>query len=495
MKRLLVPTVLAAGCCLAHAAFGATLTDVKVTTDRSVDASTAETIVRDVCKPGMTDEQKAIALFNWFEQCVYHRATNTDVRWNLYKSVNVYGGITCGTQGCMMKELCRAAGLEATVVCNKGGLHTYYEVKYDGALHGFDTMNRFYAYSREEPRHIVSYAEIIKDPTLATAAVKENRACAGFLYHGDDPADYATGRTVCDYDAKNIPDLGNLALVPGESITWYWYNLNKHHPLLSKTKGYEKTGMSHSCRSKADQKNPVNFPYWEPYYYATPDTNPEQAIRRMYANGVLAFEPNLKGAELPEGFSQTAGLAGPGLRPSGAQAGSAVISLHTPGVLVGGTLTLKAADGADLQGVEVAVATDGKNFKKVPGATGAEGKVDLSAPLAATWNYDAAVKLTLPDAKAALKDLKLELVIMQNKFTRPYLLTGINKVRLEAASLDSLAKHPATVTYTWQEGPDWDKSEVKKDEHVVKDAASAAWEIRVGGEKIPRMKALTVRVD
>ena len=112
-------------------------------------------------------------------------------------------------------------------------------------------MNRFYVYTREEPRQIASFLELVKDPTLAVDAAKENRACPGFLFHGDTPESYASAR-----------------------------NLN---------------------------------------------------------------------------------LAGPGLKLKAGQAGSAVIRLHCPYLVVAGTLTLKAAEGADLSLVEAAVSRDG-NF-------------------------------------------------------------------------------------------------------------------------------------
>ena len=198
------------------------LNEVKVTTDKSVDTSSRETIVRDLCKPGMTDEQKAIALFDWFERSVYHRPTPSDVNWNQHKVINVYGGVVCGTQGSGMADLCRAAGFEARVTCDAGGGHTYYDVKYSGKWHGFDTMTRFYVYTRGEPREIASFDAIDADPSLVRDAVKENRACPSFQFHGDDPMGFVTTKhRILEYPPTSIPGLGNLSLVPGERITWY----------------------------------------------------------------------------------------------------------------------------------------------------------------------------------------------------------------------------------------------------------------------------------
>jgi hypothetical protein len=465
------------------------LDEVRITTDKSVDTTSPETIVKDVCKPGMTDEQKVIALFDWFERSVYHRATPADVKWNTHKVINVYGGVVCGTQGSQMAALCRAAGFEARVVCDDGGGHTYFEVKYGGAWHGFDTMDRFYVYTRGQPRQVASFEQIDKDPSLVKDAVKENRACPGFVFHGDDPMGFVSSQhRTLDYPPTAIADLGNLRLVPGQRITWYWYNINRIHPDVK-----DAMGFAHSCSSKVDMKNPVNSSFWEPYFYDTPGCDPEQGKRRAYANGVIVFEPDVSQKALPSGFSELTNLAGPGLIPAEeGKPGVAVITIHSPYLLVGGTLTLKPAAGADLSTVTVAAAKDGKTFAPVGGKPDADGVLDLTPAVVAGFNYDFSVKLALPSAKAAISAYKLELVFMHNKYVRPFLVAGNNSVKLGAKNAELLVQSPVTVEYTWQEGPDWDKSQIKKAVQVVKDAASREWKIKVGGAKAPRMKTLTV---
>jgi hypothetical protein len=480
--------LLAAAADPAPAGGAVVLDGVKILTDKSVDSSTPETIVKDLCKPGMSDEQKAIALFDWFERSVYHRPTPGDVNQNMYKVVNVYGGVVCGTQAAQMAALCRAAGLEARVTCDLPGAHTYYEVKYDGTWHGLDTMMRFYVYTRGEPRQIASFEAIDKDPTLAKDAVKENRACPGFLYHGDTPMIFVSDKLhrTLEYKSTAIPGLENLSLVPGQRITWFWYNVDKPHPQLKSGKG-----MAHSCARGADVRNPVNFAFWEPYYYEGEGSHPEQKSRRMYANGEIVFEPDL-GAAAPLGFTELANLAGPGLVPQGDKPGTAMVRLHSPYVLVGGRLALKAAAGSDLAGVTVAVTRDGKNFKPASGKLDADGVLDLSAEAAEGWCYDFGVKVTMPNAKSALSGFKLELPFLHNKYVRPYLMAGDNEVKFAARNPETLGQCPVTVQYTWQEGPNWDQAEVKRHVQTVKDAASSTWKIKVGGEKYPRMKTLTV---
>ncbi len=465
------------------------LKDVKVTTAASVDTSSFDAIVRDVCKAGMTDEEKAVALFNWFERSVYHSPTPADVNQNAHKVINVYGGALSGTQGCQMAALCRAAGFEARVTCDEGGGHTYYEVKYGGAWHGFDTMSRFFVYTRETPRRIASFEAIDKDPTLAAAAVAEKRACPGFMFHGDDPMGMVS-RThrILDYTPTFIPDLEKLSLLPGQRVTWYWYNVDRSHPKIPAI-----PGVAHSCSRGVDQPNPVNGPFWEPYFYASPGCHPEQSKRRMYANGVIVFEPKLGGTSPPRGFKELRDLAGPGLTPQAGKTGSAVIHLRSPYLLVGGTLSLK---GADPGGVTVTVSADGgKTFIPVSGEPGAKGVVDLTPAVVSAFAYEIEIRLALPNPKAAISALKVELTFMHNKYVRPFLVPGDNPVALSAANPERLASSPVTVEYAWQEGPNWDASEIKRDTHQVKDATGRAWVIKVGGTKAPRMKALTLAAD
>ena len=78
---------------------------------------------------------------------------------------------------------------------------------------------------------------------------------------------------------------------------------------------------------------------------------------------------------------------------------------------------------------------------------------------------------------------------------RPYLVVGENTVKFCTKNPSQLAKTPVTVEYTWQEGPEWDKSEVKKAVQTVKDAASSEWKIKVSGEKIPRMNTLKISAN
>ena len=100
-----------------------------VTTDRTVDCSSFESIARDLLKPDMSDEEKAIAMYNFFRLRVYHYRNLPESREPL-KTINILGNTLCGSQGTCMKGLLASIGMKARVVSHPG--HTFYEVFYDG---------------------------------------------------------------------------------------------------------------------------------------------------------------------------------------------------------------------------------------------------------------------------------------------------------------------------------------------------------------------------
>src|SRR5262245_59501248 len=135
LRRTLIPSLLL-GLLISWSA-SAEVQGPWVTTDRTVDCSSYESILKGVLKDGMTDEQKAIALYSFFRQRVYHYQNTPESR-DPIKCINVIGNTLCGSQATCMKGLLEAAGIKAHVVSHPG--HTFYEAFYDNKWHGYDTM-------------------------------------------------------------------------------------------------------------------------------------------------------------------------------------------------------------------------------------------------------------------------------------------------------------------------------------------------------------------
>ena len=57
------------------------VTTPRVVTDQSIDCSSLESIVKGVVKPGMSDEQKVLALYHWLRRvCFHYRDMGADRR-------------------------------------------------------------------------------------------------------------------------------------------------------------------------------------------------------------------------------------------------------------------------------------------------------------------------------------------------------------------------------------------------------------------------------
>src|SRR5688572_18747213 len=89
--------------------------DLRVTTDRTVDARSLETIVRDVVRlaGAKTNDEKAIAIHTWLHQAIFHQAYPVEKgpqSVGPLKVLNVYGWGLCGGQHTVLKALFEAAG-------------------------------------------------------------------------------------------------------------------------------------------------------------------------------------------------------------------------------------------------------------------------------------------------------------------------------------------------------------------------------------------------
>ena len=65
-----MPLVLAGSITAVDSASG-----IKVVSDKNADASSVENIIKDICKPGMSDQEKAEAVFTYVVTHFYHHHT------------------------------------------------------------------------------------------------------------------------------------------------------------------------------------------------------------------------------------------------------------------------------------------------------------------------------------------------------------------------------------------------------------------------------------
>lgn len=93
----------------------------KIVTSTSVDCSSLASIVRDVVKPGMSDQEKLLALYHWFRHTIYHDRTMGGDRRDVLRLINSYGSGLCGSQAAVFRQICNAAGLQARIISGDGG--------------------------------------------------------------------------------------------------------------------------------------------------------------------------------------------------------------------------------------------------------------------------------------------------------------------------------------------------------------------------------------
>ena len=504
-----------------------------VTTDKSVDCSSVESIVRDVCAGLTSDQDKAIALFNFARRLMFpwpNRADRVAVHDTLHL-LNTYGYSFCSQQALLTVHLWQAAGIKGYVWAVPG--HSTMQAQYDGDHHWFDLLIGAYVY-RRDGKTIASLQDIAKDPTLLTKAVEEGRAPPGFLPertvlrddaarfskhnpeyiktcagYGDDltfmaklapqarkwrwggprPSRYRPGFTLrrgerVVYLWDFLPDQANCKVLrDGQKPRAYWVAASELPP--------------HHYFGIAAQKRDVNWKYFRPYVKTVNGVE----TGRYAANGRHIYAPDLSALRAGDFRRNTfrrraGGSAGPvlavGRRGSPAEL---VFRMHTPHVYTGAVISadFQRADTGDVSCIYVS--RSGRKWVKVwdaeragPGRIAA--KVELKAQVRGA--RDVWVKFvsatTGPANRAGLDAVTVEMIFQHNMFARPYLVPGANRVTVRADGGEALRTGQFTVTFTWRQG-------ARRRQHSKRIASSpTTYTIEVGGKELPRMLSLELAV-
>lgn len=466
-----------------------------------MDTRSARSIVRDLVRPGMTDEQKVLALFHWVRRVIYHSGPEEPLRHDFNRMVNVFGYGSCYMQTHPLSHLCQQLGFPCRNWVHNG--HHMIEVFYDGGWHCFDPHMTFYVYNRAKPPAIASVAELQADATLAEAAVREKRTGPAFLICGDAPT-WFSGRSGWVLDHPFLPhrgadeEFGGIRLRRGERYVRTWEAGRYYRPHIF----LEQYGPYHTCGPESDRRDPVNFPYWEPY----PWQDREAASHRRAGAGFLEYAPDLRGDGWREGALRFINLAAdsrserPALHPAeGGMEAEVIFSAKCPYILTGGSLELTGRIGAAGDRIRVSVSKDWREggmeraWKDIaaysePG--GFKRQVDLSflveGSLEGYW-LRIAIEAKEP-ARTGLDALKLRADFQLNPYALPQLLPGQNRLSVTAAR----AERPWNLRLTWREGAEW-----QTPRHVAVTVRGLVAEaaVQVAGPKYPRMETLEFSVE
>ena len=440
---------------------GSKVRRVSVVADRAPDCSSLKVIAESVTRGCKTNDDKAIALYNFMQLAHYHQNYPGEKGGvGALKEINVYGWSLCGGLHSLQSALWREMGWKWRFVGWSDPGHTTVEVFYDGRWHYLDTFLKFYAWTPDPKapggRTIASQADIAANPALVTAGLVFDRARAvyyhkdnklenrdgkanwlapAFLVCGDEPSGIITGirsrkgaGSPTDWAGITFDSPGystDVNLAPGTSLnlTWdavkgaSWWNGRRYVP-------------GHTCGDK-DYRNSASIgPIYEPYHRSG-------GMRRSFANGTLRYAPDFASAGFLEGLSAKDNVkvvAGKLVPADTSRSSSITVALQSPYIM---TRATGKAVGADK--VEISL-DDGKTFDAI------EVK-DFSEKVGG--NYACLVKLSF---SKELRSLELEAIVQCNRGALPYLSPGKNKITVRVADPKELGDIRLVVTYAFAVG-------------------------------------------
>jgi hypothetical protein len=184
------------------------------------DFRTLKEMAAGALRPGMTDREKAIALWRLQTTHRFHATTNDAEANDPVKVFNVYGYTTCGDDSICLAGLWRTAGFQVRPARVVG--HCITQVHYDGRWNLLDgDMGPFYLL--RDNVTIAGEQDLVRDHDLlkrththgildADSRADAEWSAALFVYEGAAGGDRrAPGDTTM-----------NMVLRPGEALVWRW---------------------------------------------------------------------------------------------------------------------------------------------------------------------------------------------------------------------------------------------------------------------------------
>lgn len=417
--------------------------NLKVVSENVPDATSTEALLADIIKPGMTDEEKATAIW----RVVYHsRFWNPSSRGNLRLD---FGGIDpILRMNCFSPSICQQDAENCIALWELAGLagrmwqlgwHTTPEVWYDGAWRHFDpTVGR-----------------ITKDRNGKIASVTLDRSRGGGRTWMRPNSYISTTEGIC------LGHRMEFTLRREETFTRYWRPLGKDPDYwCASSDGKRPDNRERRGRRRLAKAMEVTERRFEPM--------PDDAA---YGNGRWVFEPDLTRAnwrqylEYDENVAVTEGssmysYSSSQLQPvkPGKEA-LAVFRLRSPYVFSGGWVSgfFSVSKGADR--LEVQASTDGgRSWRTLwrKKTTRAHNHTIGLRPVIG-GKFDCLVRIRMFAAKDAddvrVGNLKFDTLVMNNPFMLPALKLGKTKITVAAGpQLDTLAIHPCMATAEYR---DW----------------------------------------
>lgn len=357
-------------------------------------------VLGEILNDGMTDAEKARAIWEFARTHRYHYTCASDEVKDTVKMLNVYGYTLCWDEAYTVSNLWQAAGLKVRRGYPHG--HCTTEVWYDGAFHLLDSDEHL-MYLLRDNSTIASEEDLAKDRDL----VKRGHAYG--VLQGENPAGAEGASSLFFFTGPRTggrPRVGDhtmdLTLRPGEALIWEWEDRGKYHGYWDRPKRLANGRME----------------------YAPDLTSPDR-----WAEHLDGWSTH------PEGLLSTCGNA------------TLDLSIRSPYVIVGGSLSLTLRSGipGDL---ELTVKRHDASTVLKPVCIGKQLSVDLNAcfPPDSPASYTSTIGLRSKAGDVLISNLTIETDLQMAPLSLPALELGENKIVYTADS-----DGHAEITHTWTE--------------------------------------------
>jgi hypothetical protein len=457
---------------------GARINNLKVLSDKIDDVTTPENILKSFIKPGMSDADRAKAL--WTAAVKYRHQTappneylSTD--WEAHDPVklfNVYGYCMCCCCSSLIESLNRLDGREARGRILTG--HSVPEVRYGDAWHMYD-CSLITLFPKPDDGKIAAVDDIsaaVKGWYAKNPGFRGNQgklvelmrkdgwmgwkadgpallANAPYLRTGYYPArTHGWDATMVEYDRDSEVyeygyQVGHRALFslrPGESFVREAGNRGLHVNMA----GDPKAGI---LQQKAPNDDLVYLKEFMPGYNGGVVANGYQRYTPALASGGLA-----NGAAIYENLT-SGGTPALRVKNPKSGAGMAVIEMNSPYVYLGGRVKVRAVKGSSTDRIELSLSTNnGRTWQPLWSAQTAgvnEATVELKDRVMRRYAYQLKVSITSAStAGTGLDQLSIENDIQHAPRTLPWLGKGKNTITVASDTDTGLSTRTVTCMIT-----------------------------------------------
>lgn len=411
----------------------------------------ADDLLRSILRPGMTDREKAFALFSFFSRIdVQAHSNNLRVdevmpdldaapgfntfreRADPVKAVNSYYPSGCILSAANLVIMARHAGLRARLLAaapldGPYDQHGGAEIEYDGAYHYFDPEARTFFLGRDNET-VASYEDIHRDPSLVLRthahgfAAQECKAAFILLYRQHFPP--------YEVPVEQWTHRMDLRLRPGEELIYLWRHRGKY-------------------RYGRNSRNRPGVPY-------------------RLANGLLTYQPDLTDRGYRAGIVHevNTAMSAPGAGPSALHAvlpshpASVTWKIQSPYPLVGGRASARfVLDGPGRCRIDLCTGPSWTTVWEGEGEGVLDAVADIDAVLDALtspaiyWYYvRVSFMATGQSAAAGLAAVRMESDLQMSQTSLPALSVGRNVVSVRTDNEDTAADGlRLRISYGWNE--------------------------------------------